>query len=361
MIRLLLIFLVLIANAPIVSAQKKVVRMGIAGMTHDHVHQILRNLNPDGVEVVGFAEPNKELAMRHLKNYKLPQSLWYPSLEALIKAQNPEAICDFRSIKQHLETVQICAPRKIHVMVEKPLARNMADANEMITLAKSNGIELITNYETTWYVSNHKLFEMVNSDNAIGEIRKVVIHDGHKGPVEIGCSKEFLSWLTDPDMNGGGAIIDFGCYGADLMTWLMLGERPISVTAVTQTNKPEVYPKVDDEATIVVQYAKAQAIIQASWNWPYDRKDMEVYGQSGALFADKKPEVLVKRQNSQEVIEAKELSGNMSDAFTYFAAVIRKEIDPSMQPGSLEINKVAMEILDAAVQSSKTGKTIFLK
>lgn len=361
MAKKLILFFLIFGQALFALSQKKVVRMGIAGMTHDHVHQILRNLNPEGVEVVGFAEPNKELALRHLKNYKLPESLWYPSLEALITAQNPEAICDFRSIKEHLETVQICAPRKIHVMVEKPLARNMADANEMIKLAESNGIQLITNYETTWYASNHKLFEMVNSENVIGEIRKVVIHDGHKGPVEIGCSKEFLSWLTDPEMNGGGAIIDFGCYGADLMTWLMKGERPISVTAITQTNKPEIYPKVDDEATIVVQYAKAQAIIQASWNWPYDRKDLEVYGQTGALFADKKPVVQLKRQQGEEEIKVAQLQHPMNDAFSYFAGVIRGEIDPSMQPGSLEINKVAMEILDAAVQSSKTGKTIYFK
>jgi predicted dehydrogenase len=111
----------------------------------------------------------------------------------------------------------------------------------------------------------------------------------------------------------------------------------------------------------VIQYAKAQAIIQASWNWPYDRKDMEVYGQTGALFADRKPIVIVKRQNSEDVIKADELSAKMNDAFIYFAAVIRDEIDPTMQLGSLEINKVAMEILDAAVKSSKSGKTIFLK
>lgn len=342
-------------------SQEKIVRMGIAGMTHDHVHQILRNLKPRGVEVVGFAEPNKELAMRHLRNYKLPESLWYPSLEALLEAQNPTAICDFRSTRQHLETVQICAPKKIHVMVEKPLALNMDAANEMIDLAHEYGIKLITNYETTWYASNHKLFEMVNSENAIGEIRKVVIHDGHKGPVEIGCSKEFLSWLTDPDMNGGGAIMDFGCYGANLMTWLMKGDRPISVTAVAQTNKPEVYPKVDDEATIILQYQKAQAIVQASWNWPYDRKDMEVYGQTGALFADKKPKVKLKRQSGEEEIETEQLSYPSNNAFSYFAALINGEIDSAGQLGSLEINKVAMEILDAAVKSSKTGKTVYLK
>ena len=112
----------------------------------------------------------------------------------------------------------------------------------------------------------------------------MVVHDGHRGPKEIGVQPEFLDWLTDPDRNGAGALFDFGCYGANLMTWLMDDARPISVTAVTQRFKPEVYPKVDDEATIILEYPGAQAIIQASWNWPFDRKDMEVYGRTGQVL-----------------------------------------------------------------------------
>ena len=92
---------------------------------------------------------------------------------------------------------------------------------------------------------------------------------------------EFLSWLTDPEKNGAGALFDFGCYGANLMTWLMNNQRPTSVTAVTQTIKPNIYKQVDDEATIIMEYPSAQAIIQASWNWPYSRKDMEIYGKTG--------------------------------------------------------------------------------
>ena len=91
---------------------------------------------------------------------------------------------------------------------------------------------------------------------AAGEIRKMVAMDGHKGPKEINVQPEFLDWLTDPVRNGGGALFDFGCYGANLMTWLMDNQRPLAVTAVTQQNKPAIYPRVDDEATILVEYPK---------------------------------------------------------------------------------------------------------
>ena len=77
------------------------------------------------------------------------------------------------------------------------------------------------------------------NEGALGEVRKVVIHDGHKGPKEIGVEPEFFAWLTDPKLDGAGALFDFGCYGADLMTWLMDGKRPRRVTAVTQQIKPD--------------------------------------------------------------------------------------------------------------------------
>ncbi|WP_064197498.1 MULTISPECIES: Gfo/Idh/MocA family protein [Emticicia] len=360
-----LLFWGLFLSLSVVFAQEKNVKMGIVGMTHDHVYQILHNPNRAGVEIVGFAEPNKELALRLLKKYNLPESLWFSSLEEMITKAKPEAVCDFRSIIEHLETVQKCAPKGIHVMVEKPLAVNFAHAKEMEALANKHHIQLLTNYETTWYASNHQTFRMIHEQNAIGDIRKVVIHDGHRGPKEIGVSNEFFSWLTDPIKNGGGAIIDFGCYGADIMAWLMKGERPTSVTAITQTIKPEIYPNVDDEATIVVTYPKAQGIFQGSWNWPFDRKDIEVYGKTGYIFADKSPQMTIRKGDRnalpEEKIAVTPLETPMNDAFTYFAAVARGKVKSENDLGSLKINMVAMEILDAAVKSSKTGKTVVLK
>ena len=85
--------------------------------------------------------------------------------------------------------------------------------------------------------------------------------------------------------NGAGALFDFGCYGANLMTWMMDNQRPLAVTALAQTIKPQIYAHVDDEATVLLEYPKAQGIIQASWNWPFNRKDFEVYGERGYAIA----------------------------------------------------------------------------
>jgi predicted dehydrogenase len=337
-------------------------RVGIAGLTHGHVHWILARAHDGDIEIVGIAEKNKELATRLLKQYKLSEQLLYSSLEDMLAKSKPEAVTGFGSTYEHLEVVQACAPKKIHVMVEKPLAVSLDHAKKMEALATKHQIHLLTNYETTWYGSNYKLYNLFYANSSYGQIRKIVVQDGHEGPKEIGVNKEFFEWLTDPVKNGGGAVMDFGCYGANLITWLLKGKRPVSIFAVTQQFKPAIYPKVDDEATIVVAYPGCQGIIQASWNWPYGRKDMEVYGETGYVIADR---MGIKFKSSPE---AKEVTETISppekphhDPFAYLKAVVRGEI--SIQPtdlSSLQNNMVVMEILEAAKRSAKEGKVVYL-
>lgn len=339
---------------------KKPFRIGVAGLTHTHVHWILGRAHDGDIEIVGIAEPNRELAERFLNQHKIPLTLLYSSLEEMLDKTKPEAVAAFNSIDEHLDVVRACARRKIHVMVEKPLAVNLEQAREMEALARKNGIHLLTNYETTWYGSNNAAVAKLS---ASGPIRKVVVHDGHEGPKEIGVNKEFLDWLTDPAKNGGGAVTDFGCYGANLITWLMKGERPISVFAVTQQIKPDIYPKVDDDATIVLVYPKAQGIIQASWNWPFGRKDMELYAQKGYVIADREGIEFRIAADQKAVFEnVNSPEPPCHDPFAYFAAVVRKEIN--MNPydlSTLENNLLVVEILDAARKSAKEGKRIDLK
>ena len=345
-------------------AQGKPIRVGIAGMTHNHINQVFNYIGKqDEVEIVGFAEPNRELAMRLLKQHNLPDSLWFSSLDELIKKAKPEAVCAFNSIFEHLEVVKICAPKGIHVIVEKPLAVNNDHLNQMKVLVKKYNIQLLTNYETTWYPSHAKVWDMVKNEKNLGIIRKVVFKDGHKGPVEIGCSSEFTDWLTDPVKNGGGALVDFGCYGADIMTWLMDAQKPVSVTAVTQHFKPTVYPKVDDEASIILTYPTCQAIIQASWNWPFDVKDTEVYGTNGILIANKENKmkhIAGNRLGKETWLDLSPLPHERSNIFSYLAAVINGKINPQHDLSSFPVNKIVVEILSAAKESAKTGKTIYL-
>ncbi len=342
---------------------KPPVNYAILGLAHDHANGFIpRARNRPELQLAGIVESNQELVARYSKQLNLPTTLFYPSLEALLAGTNIQAVATFTSTFQHRQVVEMCAPRGIHVMMEKPLAVSLADARAIAVAARNGGIQVIVNYETTWYLGNQNAYAIVHDQHAIGDVRKIVVHDGHRGPKEIGCSPAFLEWLTDPVLNGGGALTDFGCYGADLITWLMDGQRPTAVLAVTQHIKPEVYPKVEDEATILLAYPQAQGIIQASWNWPFDRKDMEVYGRTGYVLVPQR-DLLRLRKAGAEESELKLLpppiSGPFTDEVAYLAAVVRGELKPAGL-SSLEVNLVVTEILDAARQSAQTGKRIDL-
>jgi len=337
-------------------------KIAVAGMDHGHVFWILKNMIRPDVEFVGFYDADAELSGQYTQEFNIDTSIVYNDLNTMLDEVQPEGVVAFSSIFHHLEAVEACAPRGIHVMVEKPLAVSMEHAQQMESLSKQYNIHLLTNYETTWYASNYEVYRRVH-DNQIGEIRKIVVHDGHRGPQEIGCGPEFLSWLTDPILNGGGAIVDFGCYGVNLATWLTHNQRPISVTGITHNNKPDIYPKVDDESLIVLTYPKMQAIIQGSWNWAISRKDMEVYGQTGYVHALDSTTIRYRtaQTDPEETVTLAPREAPLHDPFSYFGAVIRGDVivnDDDLS--SLANNMITVEILDAARQSAKTGQRIDL-
>jgi predicted dehydrogenase len=186
----------------------------------------------------------------------------------------------------------------------------------------------------------------------------MIVHDGHQGPKEIGCSADFLNWLTDPVKNGGGALRDFGCYGADLMTWLMHGKAPISVSTVAHHIKPSVYPKVEDDATILLEYPDATGIIEASWNWPFSIKDWEVFGTTGYLHAlnDKSLEERTKKTYDSIPVHPAVYRDNIP----YLADVLSGKTDPGNDLSSLPVNLIVVRILEAATRSAKEGRRIEL-
>jgi predicted dehydrogenase len=244
------------------------------------------------------------------------------------------------------------------------LAVNWQHAKEMVALAKKYKIHLLTNYETSWYGSNHKAYELLHNDKAIGDMRRIVFHTGHFGPVEIGCSPEFLQWLTDPVLNGGGALTDFGCYGANLTTWLMKGAPPESVTCITQQLKPELYAKVDDDATIILKYEEAEVIIQASWNWPHHVKDMEIFGTTGFIKCKNASamELMTDQKVGPKQLVASSLAKGMDDPFALFQKVVQEnyQLEP-FDVTSLENSALVVQILEAAKESAKSGKTVLWK
>jgi scyllo-inositol 2-dehydrogenase (NADP+) len=348
--------------APAAKAQAPF-RIGVVGLVHGHVSGFFgQALKRTDVQVVGIAEPDRALFDKYAKREHLSDKLYYPSLEAMLSAAKPEAVVLYTNTFDHRAAVEACAKAGLPVMMEKPLAVSYRDALAMEQAARTSHIHVLVNYETTWYASNKAAYDMLQQGE-LGNLRKMVFRDGHQGPKEINVPPEFFAWLTNPKLNGAGALYDFGCYGADLATWFTHGQQPSAVTAVTQRIKPSIYPEVDDEADVVVTYPSAIAIIQGSWNWPYAIKDMVVYGTSASAQTMLRDRVEVQREGNKQpqITTSTPLQPPYDDSLHYFAGIVRGQIpDDDESLSSLHSNVIVSEILDAARRSAENRRTVTL-
>ncbi|MGP8246406.1 MAG: Gfo/Idh/MocA family protein [Bryobacteraceae bacterium] len=351
------------SNARAQRPKVKPLRIAIAGLNHGHVTGFLRNAErrPADIVIVAVWDPETSLLAKYAKSNHFAEGQLYTDLDKMLDTVKPEAVATFTDTYSHARVVEACAPRRITVMMEKPLAVDMRQARAIQQASERYNTPVIVNYETTWYRSHGEMWTLLHDQKAAGDIRRMVAMDGHQGPKEIHVQPEFFAWLSDPVRDGAGALFDFGCYGANLMTWMMDNQRPLKVTALTQTDKPEIYPHVDDETTVLLEYPKAQGVIQASWNWPFSRKDFEVYGATGYAIATGGNSLRVRLPGAEaeETRTPRPLNPQEADSISYLTAVARGQLKPAGL-SALENNMIVIEILDAARESARTGRTIAL-
>jgi len=364
------LFLLVLLLSPSSFAAPNRMKVAIIGLAHGHVDGFLQTsaltpaggiLNRPDVQLVAIVEPDRKLFNSYVERFHLNPNLYFSSIQEMAAQTHPQAALVFTATIDHRRVVEQCAALGIHVMMEKPLAFTYADALAIQTAAQHSHIHVLVDFETSWYPSNTDAFNLLQQNN-LGRIVKTVIRDGHAGPKLINVRPPFLTWLLDPKQNGDGALTDFGCYGPDLMTWLMHGEVPRSVTAVTKHLQPDLYPGMADEAEIILSYASAIAIVQASWNWPFSLKQMDVYGRTGFAKAIDSDQIEVRKAEEDQgrISKAPQLSAPFDDPLHYLAAILRGEIQEDDSVSSLKTNVTVAEILDAAEQSAQTGTTINL-
>jgi predicted dehydrogenase len=353
--------LAILPGAIAAQAQQPPVRVAIVGLVHGHIGGFLQVMpRHKDVELVGVAEPDSALAASYAKRFNIPQNLLYTDAETMIKATHPQALLVYTSIAGHRPAIELAGKYGVNVMVEKPLTISLDDALAIRKIAREDHIHVLVNYETTWYTSNAQAYNMSEAGQ-IGEIRRIVVHDGHAGPALIHVQPEFFKWLTDPVQNGAGSLYDFGCYGVDLTTWLLHGATPQSVTAIVSHDQPNYYPKVDDDSTILLSYPHTEAVIQGSWNWPFSRKDMEVYGATGYVITVGPSQVRVRLQHdmAEEGLSiSPSLDKDQSDSLDYLTAVLSGRVKDQGDLSALDTNVIVMQILDAARTSVRTGKSV---
>jgi predicted dehydrogenase len=328
-------------------------------MLHAHVGGHLSTmLKGESAKFVGVAESMPRL-VEQAKKLGVPDALIFSDWKKMIEETRPQIVWAFTPTNEHVDVVRYCAPRGIHVMVEKPLASTYKDALEMAALSKKHNVLVMANYGSTWQPLNYAVKAAVDAGE-IGPVWRLHGVTGHGGPGDPKTSP-FVAWLADPVQNGGGAMVDFGCY---LINWsLWLKGRPETVYASANHMKPEMYPKVEDNATIILNYKDGVAILEATWDMPpAPRTGSEVYGMKGSIVGREIRKGGQRPAGSRgpipgEPLEVKPLPAERAEPIAYMVDRIRTK-QPLDGPSALELNVAVQEVLEAAKLSVKTGKAI---
>jgi predicted dehydrogenase len=352
-------FLILAALAAPLAMQAAKPKIAFVGLRHSHCWRQLENAKDraGAIELVGISESIPELVTEAKKIH--PDQYFTEDYKQLVKERKPDVVWAFVENNRHLEILEYMAPLGIHVIFEKPLASNFAEAKKMQALAAKHHVQVMTNYQMAWWPANQEIKRQADL-GAVGDVWRMHGIVGHGGPGSEGPrSRTFFAWLTDPVKNGAGALVDFGCYNAIWALWIK--GRPESVYARVDHLQLERFPKVEDNSVMLLNYPDGVGLFEGSWNLPHSFQDLELFGREGSLYMNRDAVSIRKgRRGNAQVIEAQGLPEERLDPLLYIADRISsgKPVDNIM---AIDINVGAVEILDAAKESIATGRAVKLK
>jgi predicted dehydrogenase len=332
-------------------------RIAVIGLLHSHVWGHLgKMISGQPAKLVGIAETNAEL-IAEARKMGAPDSVFFADPATMLDQTRPDIVWAFNENNQHLKVVEWCAPRKIHVMFEKPLASTLKDARAIAALARKHGIEVMTNYQMAWWPSLYAAKAHVDA-GAVGKpwrLRGIV---GHGGPGSRGPrSQYFFQWLTDPVKNGAGALMDFGCYNALWSLWYL--GRPERVYAHVNHLRPETFPKVEDNSTMILSYNNGVGLFEGSWDLPRGFQDLEIFGLEGSLYMTRDGVELRKARGTGIKADVPALAPSLAEPIAYMVDVVtnKKHVEGITAVG---INVGVVEIIEAAKESVAAGKAVRL-
>lgn len=334
------------------------IKVAVLGMAHDHLWTNLRQLKDlDGAVLVAGADPVASL--RDEFKEKSGCTKVYDDYEALLDKEKPDAVFGFPATAHHADVVELCAPRGIHVLVEKPMAATLAQADRMLTAARKAGTKLMINWPTAWSQSFLTLKRLID-EGAIGDVWQLLWRGGHCGPDELGCSEAFCGFLFDKDLNGAGAFNDYGGYGSSMCVQILGTPQQVVGMAgrLLKTHLP-----VDDNGAMLIRYPHAICRLEMSWTEAVPHKpphDILVYGTEGTAVAGREGVQLYTREDKDgKTIAPDALPAGRTNGPEYFLGCILNDEEPEGMT-SPDDSRAAQEILEAGLISATSGFAVSL-
>jgi glucose-fructose oxidoreductase len=350
----------------------------VAGINFDHFHMgdLLRAAaSHPQVELVGISDETPERMQEASAKLGIPAEHCFTDYRKCLEQQMPDVVILCPAASKHGEWVKKIAPYGPHLIVEKPFAASLKEADAMIK-AVAKGQTLMINWPLQWVRSHRKAYELVAAGE-IGEVLNVWHSGGNRGPLWHGADKEEktpeqvakekpASWFYKK-AHGGGSLLDYLGYGTTLGTWYQGGRRPIEVTAVV--DEPQGL-EVDEHSIVVARYSHGLSKFETRWGtftdpWtiqPQPKCGFVIAGTEGTISSyDYEDFVTVQTRKNPKPhpVAAPETKTPHQDPVQYLLHCLGQG-KPLEGPVSLPISRIGQEIVDAAVRSAKLKKAVQL-
>ena len=358
-------------------------RVGIIGFAHMHINNVaaLYAEHPQ-VELVACADtvPDRpELreapytrawnVKNALNNIGVPKA-YDDYHEMLVKEKFDIIICCSENAK-HPEIVEACAVAGANVCVEKPMAMSLSHALRMVRACHASGTSMLINWPLTWSPSARKAKSLID-EGVIGRVLEIKWRAGHTGPLGPGAAHAGVSETADAMTGaergatwwhqtaaGGGAMLDYCCYGAMVSRWYI--DEPATAAVGMKANLDSQWGDADDNGTMIVRFPSAMALLEGSWTtWHHGVPTGPiVYGTTGTLVSesrDGKPVVRLERGGGQTTIyESEPLPEGRQQVPGEFIHHLEtgEPLHPTLE---MMFNLEVMAILDAGVRAAESGK-----
>lgn len=351
-------------------------RWKVAGINFDHFHMgdLLRLAHDHPqVDLVGISDEQSDRMLEATRNFSLSNNQVFTDFAECLEATKPDLVILCPAAARHAEWVEKVAPFEAHILVEKPFAATLAEADRMIAAMGEAGKRLAINWPLAWVPAHVKCRELIEL-GAIGEVCEVHFYDGNRGPLWHGADKiEHEPTVEDKDASwfyreseGGGSMQDYLGYGTTLGTWFNGGDKPIEVMAMWDRKNSGL--EVDEHSITVARYARGLSKFETKWGtfsdpWthqPQPKCGFVVKGTTGTISSyDYEPFVTLQDTASPEgrQVEAPPLNAPNRNPIEYFLNCLEQEL-PVEGPLSIEISRIGQQIVDTGYESAKQGRAL---
>ncbi|PZO78528.1 MAG: gfo/Idh/MocA family oxidoreductase [Mesorhizobium amorphae] len=352
-------------------------RLRVAGINFDHFHMgdLLREAfeHPDA-EIVGVCDASPERMKNAVRNFAIPPERVFSDPETCIRETRPDLVILCPATGEHADYVERVAPFGVHVLVEKPFAASVADADRMIAAMKRGGGKLAINWPLAWYPSHNTARRLV-VEGAIGDLIEVHFYDGNRGPLYHGADKAEVSdeavaaakpnsWFYKR-ASGGGSLLDYVGYGVTLGTWFMDGRAPEEVTCIT--DEPNGL-EVDEHSVTVCRYASGLSKFETRWGTFSDPWTQQPQPKCGFVLVGTRGTISSYDYDDHVTIQTRAEPALCPVPVDVIAAPRRKPVEymlhaiahdrPIEGPLDPALSRIGQQITDSAVLSAREKRTV---